>query len=220
MPELNANIPAIECLVRGNFLRNQQDSHDLKFPCNIFGVASLSDRVPMFHFLMEDGAIWWRMPINAFCWKEDAPELDIHDQVLWNSFSPYVTVTVFHSLRGMRMEYLDRHRKKHQGEYMMTFDWHSPEPNIVNPGWSENPGQHKCGHLIKLDDGNFAIQPNNRVILKDPSFTTKLGKPVIQRIINEHMFAVEDADRWVTEDSENYFYSVSSSQNDHHEKKD
>ena len=117
MPELNANIPAIECFVRGNFLRNQQDSHDLKFPCNIFGVASLSDRVPMFHFLMEDGAIWWRMPINAFCWKEDAPELDIHDQVLWNSFSPYVTITVFHSLRGMRMEYLDRHKKKHQGEY-------------------------------------------------------------------------------------------------------
>lgn len=174
----------------------------------------------MFHFLMEDGGIWWRMPINAFCWKEDAPELDIHDQVLWNSFSPYITVTVFHSLRGMRMEYLDRHKKKHQGEYMMTFDWHSPESNIVNTGWSENPGQHKCGHLIKLDDGNFAIQPNNRVILKDPSFTTKLGKPVIQRIINHRMYAVEDADRWVTEDNENYFYSVEASQDIRHEKKD
>lgn len=102
----------------------------------------------------------------------------------------------------------------------MTFDWHWPESNIVSPGWSENPGQHKCGHLIKLDDGNFAIQPNNRVILKDPSFTTKLNKPVIERIINQHMWAVEDADKWVTEDSENYFYSVLSSQNNQHEKND
>ena len=39
MPELNANIPPIECYVRGNFLRNQEDSHDKYFPCVIFGVA-------------------------------------------------------------------------------------------------------------------------------------------------------------------------------------
>ena len=220
MPELNASIPAIECYVRGNFLRNQQDGHDKVFPCYVFGVASIPDRVPMFHFLMEDGGIWWRMPMNAFCWKQDAPVMEIHDQILWNSFSPYIAVTVFDQLRGMRMEYSDRNRKKHQGFYVMTFDWHWPEANTTNVGWSENPGQHKCGHLIKLDNGNFAIQPNNRVVLKDPSFTTKLGKPVIERIINNHQFSVEDADKWVTEDSENYFYSISSSDNVRDEKAD
>jgi hypothetical protein len=208
MSELNANIPAIECYVRGNYLRCQLDSHDKKFPCYIFGIASMPDRAPMFHFLMEDGGMWWRMPISAFCWKEDAEEMDIHDLVLWNSFSPYVTVTTFHALRGMRMEYMDRHKIKHQGTYMMTFDWHWPEANTTNVGWSENPGQHKCGHLIKLDNGNFAIQPNNRVILKDPSFTTKLGKPIIDRVINSIQYSVEDADKWITEDSENYFYSI------------
>jgi hypothetical protein len=37
MPELNANIPPIECYVRGNFLRNQKDSHDKYFPlCSIW----------------------------------------------------------------------------------------------------------------------------------------------------------------------------------------
>lgn len=218
MPELNVNVPAIECFVRGNFLRDQQDSHELTFPCYIFGAASIPDRVLMFHFLMEDGGIWWRMPINAFCWKPDAPEMDIHDLVLWNSFSPHVTLTVFDQLRGMRMEYSDRHKVKHQGVYMMTFDWHWPEANTTNVGWSENPGQHKCGHLIKLDNGNFALQPNNRIILKDPSITVKLGKPVIERIINHTMWSVEDADRWVTEDSENYFYSISSSTPEHHDK--
>jgi hypothetical protein len=53
--------------------------------------------------------------------------------------------------------------------------------------------------------------------LKDPSFTTKVGTPVIQRLLNNHMWSVEDADRWVTEDNENYFYSISSSQYDHHQ---
>jgi hypothetical protein len=38
MPELNANIPPIECYVRGNFLRNQKDSHDVvPTLCNIWG---------------------------------------------------------------------------------------------------------------------------------------------------------------------------------------
>ena len=62
MPELNANIPPIECYVRGNFLRNQEDSHDLYFPCVIFGVASIPGRSPLFHLMMEDGGLWWRMP--------------------------------------------------------------------------------------------------------------------------------------------------------------
>jgi hypothetical protein len=30
---LNANIPLIECYVRGNYLRDQQDSHDKYFWC-------------------------------------------------------------------------------------------------------------------------------------------------------------------------------------------
>jgi hypothetical protein len=55
MPELNANIPPIECYVRGNFLRNQKDSHDKYFPCVVFGVASIKSRSPLFHIMMEDG---------------------------------------------------------------------------------------------------------------------------------------------------------------------
>jgi len=87
MPELNANIPPIECYVRGNFLRDQEDSHDKYFPCIVFGVSSIKSRSPLFHFLMEDGGIWWRMPINAFCTKPGVPEEPIYNLVLWNSFS-------------------------------------------------------------------------------------------------------------------------------------
>lgn len=207
MPELNANVPLLECFVRGNFLRNQLDSHDEYFPCIVFGVGSLPDRVPVFHFLMEDGAIWWRMPISAFCQRPDTPEADLHDLVLWNSFSPFITVTKFEALNGMRMTYRDRHKGERGGRYVFTLDWHQPDHNFLDGGYSESAGQHKCGHLIALDDGNFAIQPNNRVRLFDPSFTTKTD-PVIQRILNTHDFSVEDAAKWVTEDSDAYDYEV------------
>ena len=52
MPFLNANVPPIECYVRGNYLRNQEDSFDKKYKCLIFGVTSLPSQVPLFNFLM------------------------------------------------------------------------------------------------------------------------------------------------------------------------
>jgi len=207
MPELNANTPQIECYVRGNYLRNQKDSHSQYFPCVIFGVASIQGRSPLFHFLMEDGGVWWRMPISAFCSEPDTPEVDIHNLVLWNSFSPYVTVTEFEAMRNMRMTYVSRNGDFVNGKYLFSLDWHAPENNILNSGFSMNPGQHKCGHVIKRDDGNFAIQPNNRVRLFDPSFTTKDGN-LINRLINTRQWDVEDASKWRTSDNDAYHYDV------------
>jgi hypothetical protein len=41
MSYLNTPIPVVEAYIRGNFLRNQEDSHDKKFPCYIFGMSSI-----------------------------------------------------------------------------------------------------------------------------------------------------------------------------------
>ena len=194
MPELNANIPPIDCYVRGNFLRNQIDSHDKYFECVIFGVSSVQNRSPLFHFMMEDGGLWWRMPINAFCTKPGVPEVDLHELVLWNSFSPYVAVTKFANLTNLRMSYKDRQKNVVQGKYLFTLDWHNPDSNRLDDGYSETPNEHKCGHVIQRDDGNFAIQPNNRVRVFEPSFANRKDL-VIGRIINDRVWDVEDEEK-------------------------
>jgi hypothetical protein len=107
----------------------------------------------------------------------------------------------------MRMSYIDRTKTSVPGTYLFTLDWHNPETNILDDGYSENPGQHKCGHVIQRDDGNFAIQPNNRVRLKEPSFVTKKDL-VIQRLINTNKWDVESYDKWMLEDSNAYDYQV------------
>ena len=194
MPELNANIPPIDCYVRGNFLRNQIDSHDQYFECVIFGVSSVQNRSPLFHFMMEDGGLWWRMPLNAFCTKPGVPEVDLHELVLWNSFSPYVAVTKFANLTNLKMSYRDRNRNVVQGKYLFTLDWHNPDSNRLDDGYSETPNEHKCGHVIQRDDGNFAIQPNNRVRVFEPSFANRKDL-VIGRIINDRIWDVEDEEK-------------------------
>ena len=119
MPELNANIPPISAYVRGNYLRNQQDSHDKYFPVTIFGVASIQSRSPLFHFLMEDGGLWWRAPISAFCNEPGIPEVDLHDLVMWNSFSPFISVTRFSMMANRKMQYIDRGKNKVFGKYLL-----------------------------------------------------------------------------------------------------
>lgn len=208
MPELNANIPPISAYVRGNYLRDQQDSFDKYFPVTIFGVASIQSRSPLFHFLMEDGGVWWRAPISAFCDSPGTPEVDLHDLVMWNSFSPYITVTRFSMMANRKVQYIDRDKNKVFGKYLFTLDWHAPDRNIIDTDFSETPSDHKCGHVILRDDGNFAIQPNNRILLLDPSFVTKPGELQIQRLVNTHLWDVEDGSKWTTEDSNNYNYDI------------
>lgn len=106
------------------------------------------------------------------------------------------------------MTYVDRHKQEVDGKYMFTLDWHSPDINVINANYSVNPGQHKCGHVIERKDGNYAIQPNNRIKLWDPSYTTKKGQKLIDRLINTKIWDVEDGDKWITSDNDRYDYDV------------
>jgi hypothetical protein len=157
---------------------------------------------------MEDGGVWWRAPISAFCTEPGVPEIDIHDLVMWNSFSPYITVTRFSMMANRKMQYIDRGKNKVFGKYLFTLDWHAPDRNMIDTEFSESPSDHKCGHVILRDDGNFAIQPNNRVLLLDPSFVTKPGDLQIQRLVSTYLWDVEDGSKWRTEDSNSFNYEI------------
>jgi len=211
MAYLNANIPPIECYVRSNFLQNRlewDEKKDTYLPVLVFGVASVPHRVPLFHFIMEDEGLWFRMPIHAFCHKTPAVQEELHNLVLWDSFSSYIAVTQFDFLINKRIKYIDRTKKWKEGTYLFTLDWSQEDRNILDTGFSEVPGQHKCGHVIKLDNGNFAIQPNNRCRAFEPSFVTKPGQNVIERKLGTQMWSVENTAKWVLSDDDRYDYEV------------
>lgn len=215
MAYLNINIPPIECFVRTNFLQNRTEfdhSRDTYLPVCIFGVASIPHRVPLFHFVMEDEGLWWRMPVHAFCWKP-CEQQQLHNLVLWDCFSSYISCTEFSLLANKRMRYIDRDKQWHQGQYQFTLDWSNEDRNILPTGFAEAAGQHKCGHFIKLDTGNYAIQPNNRVRFFEPSFCTKPNQNVIQRELNDTVWTAEDTAKWALSDNDSYHYEVNRATN-------
>ena len=213
MSYLNANIPPIYCKIRREYLYDLRKHQGETEDCVVFGLGSISGRALLFHALLTNGAIYWRLPISAFVQNRRSSALhqgemehqNVEDLQLWNSFSYYPSVTVFDFLKGQRGKYLGKNKKFYHGEYLFTVDWAHPESNIVDTEHSEIPDQHKCAHILALDNGNYAAQPNNRILWSIPSFTTSTHWPDYK--VQTTYWNVENKD-WKTDDSNDMFYNI------------
>ena len=209
MSYLNASIPPIYCQIRREYLYDLKLNKGETEDCVVFGLASIPGRAVLFHTLLTNGAIFWRLPISAFIQKgfecSRVPNQNLVDLELWNSFSYYPSVNTFDFLIGQKCKYLGVDKIFYVSEYLFTIDWAHPEPNILDTEHSEIPQEHKCGHVLALDNGNYAIQPNNRILWNVPSFTTATHWPDYK--VQTSYWNVENKD-FISEDSDNMFYEI------------
>ena len=211
MAYLNVNIPATYAQIRREFLYDLQDHHGEVEDCIIFGLASIAGRALLFHAIMENGAIFYRLPIHAFLQRgykiDEVPRARLDELELWNCFSYYPAVTTFDILGGQSGKYLGKDKKWYKGHYLFTIDFAHPESNIVDTDHSEIPHEHKCAHVLALNDGNYAAQPNNRLIWSLPSFTVKDEVPFDWKV-QTNDWSVENTATWRTEDSDRFIYGI------------
>ena len=66
MAYLNANIPVMYSQIRREYLYDLKEHHGEVEDCIIFGLASITGRPILFHAIMENGAVFYRLPISAF----------------------------------------------------------------------------------------------------------------------------------------------------------
>ena len=187
MAYLNANIPPMYAQIRREYLYDLKKHHGEVEECIVFGITSMGGRAILWHAIMENGAIFYRLPLSAFIQRgfkaADVPRYRLDELELWNSFSYYPTVTSWNILSAASGKYIGKDKKWHHGAYLFTIDWAHPDGNMLDTDHSEIPHEHKCAHIIALDDGNYAAQPNNRCIWDLPSFTVKEGKSQIHLLL-------------------------------------
>ena len=209
MALLNADIPPIYCKVRKEYLYDFKKHHGESEECVIFGLTSMAGAATLFHIMLPNGAVFFRLPISAFFQKDfardEVPDMPVETLQLWNSFSYYPSVHMFNYLTSQRGKYFGKDKKEHFGEYLFTIDWCHPESNILDTEHSEIPHEHKCGHVLALDNGNYAIQPNNRILWNISNFTTRDDIPDYKVQTTE--WNVENKG-WVTEDTDKMFYKI------------
>ena len=199
-----ANIPHFYALVRNQYLYDLQTGQGETTACLVFAVDSVEGHATGFDILTEWGGQFARLPIHALCWRTDAPERPLHQLQLWNNFSYSVEAVEYMALRQLtcaaRID--DEDDEWLQGEYMFTLSWFGSQ-------YAEQPGEggFKRAHMIKLDEGNYALQPNNRMKWYEPSFVTKPFPDHPDFVTNSRVWNAEHRDEpWATEDSPTYYY--------------
>ena len=217
MAYLNANIPATYAQVRREYLYDLSGHVGEAEDCIIFGMASITGRALLFHAVMENGAVFYRLPISACIQRgfdvQEVPRPRLDELELWNCFSYYPAITTYDILASQSGKYYGKDKKWHSGAYLFTVDWAHPESNIVDTDHSEIPHEHKCAHILALDDGNYAAQPNNRLIWNIPSFTVKEEIPFDWKVQTSE-WKVENSGKWKNEDSDKFFYDIEEKKNE------
>ena len=172
-------------------------------------MASIPGKPILFHTLLPNGACYWRLPISAFFQKRfsrtEVPDMQAHELELWNCFSYYPSITCFDYLVGEKCKYFGRDKKLYNGKYLFTIDWAHPDSNILDVEHSEIPQEHKCAHILELANGNFAAQPNNRILWHISSFTT--GGNIPDYTVQTTEWNVENSG-FITDDTDKMFYDI------------
>jgi len=167
--------------------------------CIVHAIQSYGGKALLFHVLTDFGAHLSRVPLNFLSHKLTTDEhLPLHMLQLWDCFSDNVSFVQFDYLTEARVKATLKDRSLIWGNYFGTVDWYEN-------GFTEEPTQFKQGHIILLDNGQIAMQPNNRLQFFDMSFTGKSFPMHKLRVIEETPSVESVSEKWLITGDE-YFY--------------
>jgi hypothetical protein len=213
MSYLVANLPPIQCYVRREYLYDFQKGFGEFEPCYWVSVKSIKGKALYFESLLTNyGALYDKLPISAYVWKTDVNEekfLPLDFLEIWDAFSYNISVIEKSTLSKLDVMVYMKDREFYKGEYMFTIDSAHSEPNELNVSLSETPNEHKSFNIIKLDNGQFCAQPNNRILFYDQSLTPMgIRKPDFK--VSTYEFVCERGGKWSAGDTDSFFYEFES----------
>ena len=159
---------------------------------------SIPGRVFYFEtYLPEYGAMFDKLPISAFVSeaKTPDPDLDLPNLQFWNCMDYGVTSLCKQFTASMEWEVRTRHFGTLKGSYICTLDNYHANPDVLDYSTSEIPEEHKSFNLINLENGQFALYPNNRCRIYDISLTPEEPKIPDFKVSTEY-YQVENGVPW------------------------
>jgi hypothetical protein len=169
MSYLIASLPPLKCFVRREFLYNFEKGHGELEPAIWVSLKALRGQVFRIESLLPNyGALYDKLPIHAYVWKEDHGDLPVDTLQLWDCLGYQFTIVEKLVLRNLGVKFLGKDKQWHFGTYMFTVDFCADEMSL-DTTFTEQAEEHKSFNWIRLDNGQFACQPNNRCLWYDQS---------------------------------------------------
>lgn len=178
MSFLVSNLPPVNCFVRREYLYDFKSGHGELEPCIWISLKSIRGQAFRIEvYLPRYGAMYDKLPLDAFVSRKTdlKPEefLSLDTLQIWDCFSYDMAVIQKAFLRNLSCKFYAKDKKFHHGNYMFTVDHASPDLNMIDTSFSESPEDHKSFNFIELSNGQYAAQPNNRVIFFDAASNPK-----------------------------------------------
>ena len=202
-------LPPVPVWVKKEYLYDHQKGHGELTPGIWISIKSIQAKALYFETLLTDyGALYDKLPLSAFVWKQDydkSNQLSLDTLQLWDCFDYHLTVIQKPLLS--RCEFFGKDKQMHPGEYAFTIDTAHADISILDTNFSEHDPEHKSFNVIKLDNGQFAAQPNNRVIWRDQSLIPeKLMTPDFK--VCSQNYQVETTPKWTVGHSDEWQYKT------------
>ena len=136
------------------------------WPVRWFGLVSRYGLAWGCNVMLENGAIYRNLPPHALAFKPDPDAWTIQQAQRWDCYGPQFSVLVYPALDGLDCQTVDGH----EGVYLFTV---AP----MSDAFSRDPRQSKEFTFIRLNNGRLTIQPTDKVVFRDKSFTTSTEWP-------------------------------------------
>jgi hypothetical protein len=201
--KLNENIDNLKCYVRVSHFTKRKEDENVFHKAYAFGVQSVAGKILTFHIMTEYGMLRSRVPISEIFLEIPNTDIPSHYKQLWDCFSENVSVITYDYLYEKRCQVVLKDKTKVWATYLFTIDWY-------RNGYSDEPSDYKCGHILVADEGYLLCQPNNRIFWKDSNWITKDFPMELSTIKVDHeLISVESfSDKWVAEDGNSYYYNI------------
>jgi hypothetical protein len=213
MAYLVHNLPPIHVQVKKEYLYDLEKGHGEYTPGIWISVKSIRGKALYFETLLTDyGALYDKLPLSAFVWKTPEEELPLDALQLWDCFDYDITVIKKPFLN--KCKFYAKNRKYYEGNYLFTIDTCHDNDSMLDQNFSEYDSEHKSFNVIKLTNGQFAAQPNNRVLWLDNSLIPEKTLISDFKVCNQN-YSVEEKDKWsVGHTSEWQYKSLKEENND------
>jgi hypothetical protein len=173
----NVNCPKTKIYIRCDAFGGSATEFE---PAWLVSVRAMRNRPLCFQAWMEKyAACYDKIPPQCIYWYEpegDHPALPLHKIQMWECLSGSIEIWRKDQLNDVPvLVNLGRDMKPIGGHYWFTIDY-MPEgqaQGILDVGDSELMEEHKEGNVIRLENGQIAIYPNNRIKWLPVSLTGK-----------------------------------------------
>jgi hypothetical protein len=208
---LICNLPSQEIWVRKEYLTDHQSGHG-KFEKGVWvSVKSIPGRAFYFEtYLPEYAAMYDKLPISAFMSRPEIPDPDMNlpNLQFWNCMDYGIVAVDKKFIKSMDFEVYTRDYGNIKGTYICTLDNYHQDPDAIDYATSENPSEHKSHNLIELENGQFALYPNNRIRIYDNSLTPEEPKKPDFKVSTQYYQVENGYERLSMGNEEDYFWKT------------